>query len=464
MVLLATILLLLPLTSSIVSAAEASDKPTCTIRGLSQNCDFFSTRKQQAILSLPDGTWFSNPSFEGKRVDPPQLDTDKRFKRAKELFEYAKTAVLDEISKGQPLDKLTTEERALMKKVETLKLNSLSVSSKSPSCADMAPDAYYSGEDHSVTLCAGMLHYPDAQLIKVIGHEIGHPIDPCSSRFPLVRINGEALKKLSDLKSSWPDSIRNNSDVAGAVVQIKKYTPSEYAMFSQIMNFRDPKSINYLTENLILSEVAPAIEAEKHPAQGAYSCLIRTKAFREVSAQDIKLVADRFAQSNALDQPDSVVQDLSSKVEKRLRPYSQCIWSAGGRSQMGEAMSDVWGAKVFGRWLTDNPPKSEVEKVAAISLHAAGACRQVTRSQPDLDSLPLNKITESADRQIQKVHPSDFTRADLIVLADPRAQQALGCQSTDTENCLKLVGRQGPFRSGQDPTAVPTLKSTEAIR
>ena len=50
------------LASIFISFALAADKPTCSIRSVTRNCEFFKERKDQEVIKLSDGTFYKNPA------------------------------------------------------------------------------------------------------------------------------------------------------------------------------------------------------------------------------------------------------------------------------------------------------------------------------------------------------------------------------------------------------------------
>jgi len=432
------ILSFLALSSTMTTGAEVAEPPLCTIRGLTQSCEFFKSRKDQPFILFPDRSWVMNPLYEGKpsKRPPPTMDLDKRFRRANELYDFAKGAILAEIAKGRSIDQLSSAEKSAYRRIETVNFKPPSFAASFPLCAKSEHEALYLRESHSFIICPGMLHVSDSQLVKVIGHEISHAIDPCNSEFPLVRVNQVALQALSGTSAEWPDELRNNADVV-QILRKMKHNPPTYMTFAFTMDFQNPKSFDLFVKHGLFEIEADPIELKNHPASSLYQCFKESDVFKEVTASEIKTMAIQYAQSMG-DGHSANSEVAIKKIENILSQHPHCIKTSGMTSQMPEVMSDAWGAKVYGRWLAENPPKSDLDKLSSISLHASYACRFLTT--PDSFTNIANAVSEINSR-----HSIDSKRADLTVLSDPRAQTALGCRPQSQNNCMRLLGTSGKF-------------------
>ena len=124
-------------------------------------------------------------------------------------------------------------------------------------------------------------------------------------------------------------------------------------------------------------------------------------------------------------------------------------------------MSDLWSAKVLGRWLTKNPPKTKEEKIAPLATFITNYCSEASETQSVLSDANSFDIVNLAARSAESAHPSSRLRADQIHLTEPRIQRALGCIDTKAVSCAKYIGTQGPIGPA---IRTENLEETKAVK
>lgn len=371
---------------------------------------------------------------------------EQRKIRARELFEEAKALFLDEIKRGRAYENLLEYERNQYQKVKSVRLKSFDAAGSDPSCGGFSPDAFYSPRTHSVTLCENYISWPDASLIEVLGHELAHAIDPCNQQFPVISINKEKTSGLSKSGSELPDEIRNSPDRLELLTAVRESEGVMMNLNEPMMGINGKEAFDFIKGKGYFDVVAQGIPFQKSPLSRAYSCLIKDVGIRELSEAQLQSIGSDYIRSIEEASPlGKKRKELASSAVQKLKRYPQCIRSREGKTQVQEAMSDLWSAKVLGRWLTRNPPKSKDEQIAALATFITDYCSG-TSGKPEKKSAQTNpyEIVDLATRSAESAHPASRLRADAIHLTEPRIQKALGCADAGAVSCTKYLGTQSP--------------------
>ncbi len=351
------------------------------------------------------------------------------------FFAYAQKTLLEEILKGRDLSRLSKEERGAYERVKSVKL----IPPEPQDCITPFPNGSFKPMDHAITLCPGLEDYPHSFVMRLLGHELAHSFDPCVELMPLIK-GTRKIRELAADESSWPDEIRKNPDLLEAA-RLVRTNPSEYSSFAPIVEMNDPKSIEKLAKLGYIDIIAPAADSKKSPNVAAYSCIRDQGGIKEVTEKDIESIIEKA----------EIAPAERAAYAKKLKPYAQCLEAPNHVGHMCEAMSDAWGSKVLGRWLSENPPKSEAERVGILAVEARVCAKGLSSRQ-----LTIRDIVEKTKEKALSPHPSMRSRSNNIVLQEPRVQKAIGCAPTKTEvQCLTKIGTNGPLPSSGAPTRSP---------
>ncbi len=449
----ATHLWMFLLLTALLLPLRGTAQPLCSTAELSRNCDFFKEKKSEAYISLEDGSYFTNPLFEGTSKPTPPAKRLPR-ERIDELFRFARENLLEEIAKGRSYQSLTADEKSQFRKIETLTKFKLGKSSEHDSCKSDGPNASYVPSDHTMIICESFLNEPSSLIVQTLAHELAHAIDPCHQRLPLLKKNIAKLLALPKSEDEWPDEIRKNPDSRRTLSRLRAQPAHEYSNFTNVTSLENPKVLEELEKQGWFEVAAPPVPANRNPNLATYNCLKAIPGIREVSNQDIADLARQYTDTvdNGMKPVDRYAID--SAVRKNMRDYQQCMPSFKGFSQMQEAMSNAWAAKVLGRWLALHPPKNETEKLAAISLELREICTPEKLGAKAATNLvkPARIAAGEAVRN-SEIHPAGRITNDSITLSDPRIQNALQCKPMPNQTCTRSLGTLGPINKTEETSA-----------
>lgn len=355
----------------------------------------------------------------------PALSAE-RIKKVHSLADETKELLLSEMLRGRRYESLSADEKALYDKVQKIKMVDPTNSSlqNNPVCQQQTPNAFYLTSDNSISICPNFYQYPNSVLVKVLAHEMAHSIDPCSCSLGHYSIDYQAASAVED---GAP-----RSELTQVIMALSE------GRFWALPDRLKEKAISQGW----IREHAAAIPPTRYPYKVSLSCLEKRIDMLNATAADrqqMVRIQARAARAEGADPATAREQAARTAAKTFLNP--NCPLSGGPGegyailSQVGEVMSDAWAAKVLGRYLEENPPKTDLEKKATIGFFAAGACSP-TR--------PRGMVAGSMGHN----HPFPRERLDEIFLAEPRVQAALGCQPPAGGNvCLRSIGTNSNSRS-----------------
>lgn len=389
-----------------------------------------------------------NLSFGTLSGGPPLGELQK-------LFDYAKQTMLDEILKGRDLGSLRGAELSAYDRIRTVQFGGISPQNRA--CARVGNPAGYSAESHNFVFCPMSGNFPKAQLLKIIAHEMAHSIGPCISESPLVRINWNAIAKLDASPAHIPKAIVADRDVSQLLVAISQ-TPdrSPYAVLTISSMLKDQGAIARAQKLGLLEVVGPAMSEAENPSTPVITCLRDKEKVRDIGEKELDTIAKHFVEGFK-NTTGKKQQSSVEEIKNRVRPFARCLET--GTNHMLEAIPDAWSAKVMGKWLSENPPKTEIDKVAPFAYDLPAVCGPITNAPDKVASLSVEDIKQIAITDMNEVHPSNRVRMDKLALTEPRIQKALGCEPIPNANCLTLIGTNGDVAARK---AAPTKPATNS--
>jgi hypothetical protein len=381
--------------------------------------------------------------------------------KIRELFKYTQDQMIAVIQQGKKDSELTSEQQRQIAKIKSLKLHDLddpATTSNSTCVSALQNNAFYTAVEHEITFCSGFFSKSDAELVSVMGHEMGHAIDICNSQQPLTTVNYEKV-----------DEFLNRKDI----------TPSEreavgYLYNSKVSTFNtdlkmtyDSKIVDKLLKAGVLKEEVAGAPYKNYPQFKEFACLSKSSGFRINNASDI--VATKRALNRGISEMPAEDRDGLDKVAERygkaLDQYPQCYGTLKGASQAQEASADIFGALILEKYMIDYPPKDEVEKVASVNMWLRGSCNQngpvlTPKTNSDLISPAMFSNYMSSAVRFES-HPDDGRRLKNAYLNLPGLAKMFDCKRT-VNTCFDNLSFYNRASSAQK--AALENKSLEGVR
>ncbi len=396
---------------------ESAKFRTVTVDEVKEIFSRFPEKQQKKIKDVVNKGYIKSISLtatvmeeiRAQEIGKKKIITDN-VQRVERLFELAKESLIRKISQGKASHELSGEQKSLIKRIETVKLNhgnDEKVYNES-TCVNSFLNAFYRPLGHSINICPSYYSQPDSQIISVIGHEIGHSLDPCYSSKALV------IPTQSNAKD-----------------------PSGYRMVSSV------KSGD--------TAIAQSMTRSAHPLYVVEKCLISKIKIRQAEDVDVRLAAQLKARYEQLD------KNLNYEDRKSLEQnfYSQinedklCLGSGLLSPEINEAMSDVYGKIVLNDYLVTHPIKNQHDRIAAIASYFQKICNSNGEKEIESDELQgmINKFHEE--------HPDTIKRIEKFTLQIPEVAKAFNCKRDPQYICYDEYLGLNKNRSGSERSVQP---------
>lgn len=290
------------------------------------------------------------------------------------------------------------------------------------------PNAYYSGANHSFTICPQMLDFPKIVLREAIAHEIPHSYDSCYFSGKMYKTNGPSVVS----EAPFEIDIKMNT-----VVGNYKITLDE-----------DPEGLELKN---IIQDKALYID---HPFSTTLSCLQDTKsvAAQSMELETIKIKTDEalaklsdLGENNSHNKKARVINFLESNQKDFFAYFQGCHLDGNtlARTQMQEVLSDKISSEMVVEKLK-SLPKEEVEKaILEIGLSYGDLCTNEGNDSAKFRAFAIsekcpkyfeNKILEDkivagleAMAPAFEPHPETSIRINRNLLAHPAIRKVLKC-------------------------------------
>ncbi|MBL7543858.1 MAG: hypothetical protein JNL11_08575 [Bdellovibrionaceae bacterium] len=366
------------------------------------------------------GTTYSNPvNDEAQKKIQAQQEAymQQRRAKAKDLFDVAQRS-FKKVFNANTSDKNT---EALIQTMDNLsfKFEDEVPEDMRQACKD-GPNAYYNRSLHTFVICNSVLNYPDNQLVGIIGHEMGHSISSCNLSLGLDKVDPEMLNSLISKKSASA-SVRDNE----LLRDLKRVLPENRAVRIGNDYVISESFRRYAEDVKLYTPIVNRIEKEDYPFAKVKECIVQNSKFREVSTDDARKITEKASQffkekGSTFSAEDQ--KDLQARAERSI----ECIGGFGEADETGEAMSDMWGSLAIEEYLSEHPPKTDLERLSLYSYFGTSYCANhqekakfnasIRPQQLSLSQLSL--IAKSGHRQEQArlnlVHPPDETSSLTI--------------------------------------------------
>ncbi|MCB0365228.1 MAG: hypothetical protein KDD68_07555 [Bdellovibrionales bacterium] len=376
-------------------------------------------------------------AFKDQMAGSEPVVDEAKLSRARNLVVEAKATIENALLAGRREQELSTEERGQLTRIR--KIEAKFPSRFDGECQGEVGNAYYSSIDNTINICPQFMNYPSSSLITVIGHELGHAVDPCISQFAFWEID-EKMASTFDINNP-PEEAQKSEErllIFSAVVGLSQISKVKETSLPFEMMSSSPEDLRYLQDIGLLRLKAPGVPFTHYPLRDVYKCLTRPEGggFREVTKEDLERMAEEVTQYRAeiLGKGYRAKRDQMRIVEAFSR-YPQCTGPAKS-SQMGEAISDWLGAEVLGAHLKGKKLKTNQERLAGIGVFAAALCedRKIV-SRPLATDMDVMSAAAADWASHRGQHPPSARRINEVILRHPDVRESMGCGPGDP-NCV----------------------------
>lgn len=191
----------------------------------------------------------------------------------------------------------------------------------------------------------------------------------------------------------------------------------------------DPSIVHRYLKAGFFKEVVPLTDNKDYPFKREYECMTKNHGFRENTRSDAKITAaymKRYAKGQ--DKDAAALKEGKSNYLRALRKYPQCLRSLAHASEMPEVMSDMLGTIVAEKFLTENPPQSDLDRVGYLPMSVNSCAQGKVAGIPKNLKVPPQMFATSAFKALQDSHASDRIRIEKIYLNLPGIASVFGCR------------------------------------
>lgn len=406
---------------------------------LSKSLENYQKKYSELYAKMSENMPYPAPAGYGEASPATAGDAKKNESREKlkaegnarfeKLVEKAKALLIEEL-RARPLETTPEQTENMIKKIQNVKYTP--VSAENSVCAQGSLNAFYTPTENRLNICPAYYGKDDLTIITVLGHELGHAIDPCGCRHSGHRINrekvsaGQLEKDLLAMKLDETEASRIN-------LQFKYNKDAE--IFGMNENV-EGSVIQMLERKQYVSPIFKGIEG-KYPFESTYQCLSQRHGF-----------ANREVSKNSLSQkklnriPET--EPIKRKKSQRSKDFDDCK----GGTEMGEVMSDVFGAKVALRYAAElgRTSKSDLRDINWLFA------QQICGGQTGYGFL-------------EGEHPYSPERVEKIFLADPLTQSVFGCKVPLSSHgyCLSKFGslKVNSKKTSEEGKGAKSVKATK---
>ena len=383
--------------------------------------DRFSTLPKMTILGGGIGeitTAESGPLFQ--RIRKSTIEEDQS--RQMELFRQAKSSIIEMIKNGRSDVHLTSEQKNLIGRVTSVGLITADskVAKDLPDCRKQMPQAFFLPQGHKVVLCENLLDLPDATLLRILAHEIGHSIDPCTASCDHMSANQEKIEKhLDEIKSSSSETedseeanekseLTEEEVYLAAIEGLAEYEDRPFIIYNSL----DTKMKDKMIKEGFIKLNHKGIPRAQQPFNSIRSCLIRDAGLDNVSPQDVAIAVHQWKDAQKRFGKKVTKKEIS-EYETYLQKNRDCVVVGNKMSQMSEAMADVYAAYAVSSYLKQNPPKTLNDRFALEGLFARSIC------DSDYNSKVAEALKNGGIGILEQRHPLPEARTKSILLQFP---------------------------------------------
>jgi hypothetical protein len=358
--------------------------------------------------------------------------TPRRKDQVEKIVGYVRAKIVEQVKAGRPDDQLSPEQTAQITKINAITMTSPEQAGKSSLCSGFMPQAFYNSFENSINICPTFYNYPDSTLVAVVGHEMGHSVDPCNSQFGLYSIDRDRLDQ--NLKSAV---VKKDPTKLFALQYVKNLSASNQNLKQTAASFTElnERSLGFLENSGVLTKRTEGASPANYTFKDVYQCLNSPAGgnFRAQKPSEIEALADRVVSNRAKERGPNydAIADKHAIMEAFLK-NPECVPDRSA-SQMGEAFADWMGGQVLGEYLKDKKLESDLEKLAPFAFFSSLVCQGLAERKAKQSKVEESSIKEIADAAVDDFgnpfdpHPDSSQRLDDIFLRNTNVRAALGC-------------------------------------
>ncbi len=375
-------------------------------------------------------------ALKGKEKEPTAEFKKEREKRTGELFKIAQSKMIEIIRNGKRDTELSESQKSAIKRVETIRFLGVDPEEArtSPFC-QQGPNGFYSPTMHAFTVCNGMSWVPDNSLLAVIGHELAHSIDPCSSQFDLYSWEPSELGKLvqdGKLADEATQSLEHIGLTHALLTNADHPTPQPI-IAGPLPIIYSQKALDFMTERGVLNIQAKGIPSDEALFKDVVNCLNSPEhgGFKRQNPAALSARAERVAKFRET-RFGADYKTEQNRVQQALQRYPECA-IGGDHSEMSEAFADWMGAKVLGKHLGETLKETKLstplDRLSVAGDLAVAACAELVQYKHRANDTLGAQIDAALEdlAHSQDPHPASRSRIENILLKDPGIRAALGC-------------------------------------
>ncbi|WP_413292739.1 hypothetical protein ACLSU7_15070 [Bdellovibrio sp. HCB185ZH] len=350
-----------------------------------------------------------------------QEKLNKATTRMKDIFEDTRERVISVLSKR----KNSSNKSQIDRMIERVKSVRMKIGTPGPA-EEMGkqgcevPNAAYNLELHEMMICPQVLNMPESSLFTLIGHELGHAIDPCS-----------AALDFSQSGAKFPDWMNMLVKPNTAPTTSKGFAAGENPLEDVISCLGKPSSIGVKVpdKDTLLKDVK--------------SQLANLVDFVE-SGEDQEMGEGNEEIRGGVGARDAVRGQLEDRRDMLNNHYDQFKGCSAvtGSILIDESFADWISSQALGEKITSLPTSKAAEYAfAAPGVFYSAACPGLVAQSfakakamaPKCSSLNKFANAEKGDMGTEGLpHPETNQRVNRIYFAKPEIKNALSCQGGET--------------------------------
>lgn len=362
---------------------------------------------------------------------------EPRKRRVEQLYRETLDEVKKVFLRGRKIEDLAEAERRLLNKIDKVRLKTLDSEKMPRNMCPPTPNAHYIPNIHGVALCPESYYLPDATIVSIVAHEVCHSVDPCNSQAGVSRFNKTNYGKFGAQNLA-------NSELLGIFRSLAIGLREGQLVGLSLDKWLGENAAKLLREGGVFTTEVDGVPFSQYPLKGVYDCLV-TKGFRpETEDQRNALVEETIALRQELFGEQYDPGEDRAALLQALSRYPECLGNNRLNSQMGESIADWCGGEVLASYLKRHPPKTNLDRLAAVSFFAAEVCSK--RAGPR-DRNSYGAIVEGIDKDLilsRDSHPVSTRRIEKILLANPEVRSALKCEPQPEGSSCEYTPMTGP--------------------